>query len=172
MAVAMSAAACSPPADSTLRPHEVTVEKLVFELPAGWKQTEPTSAMRKLQATIPGPGGDAELAVFHFGEGQGGDLAANMQRWIDQIEFAPGSDTLREEFSSNGMTVYWVNFNGTLKPNPMDPTQREKRPDSRLLGAVIEGPGGPWYFKAVGPDATLKPQRDTFLHMLESARPE
>jgi hypothetical protein len=150
----------------------VTVEHLSFVLPAGWQKQPPKSEMRAFEARIPGPGGDAEFAVFFFGEGKGGDTRSNIQRWIDQIEFAPGSDTDREEFAANGMTVFWVNFNGTLKPNPMDPTIQERRPNSRLLAAVIEGPRGPWFFKAVGPDATLKPQRDTFLGMLESARPE
>ncbi|HYD50046.1 MAG TPA: hypothetical protein VEB21_16935 [Terriglobales bacterium] len=171
LAAALVVAGCQQqPVDSS-EPTAVTVEKLTLELPEGWQRTEPTSSMRKLQARIPGPGGDAEFAVFHFGEGQGGDVAANMQRWIDQIEFAPGADTHREEFSANGMTIYWVNFSGTLKPDPMT-GQRERRPNSRMLGAVIEGPGGPWFLKAVGPDATLKGQRDAFLRMLESARPE
>jgi hypothetical protein len=46
----------------------------------------------------------------------------------------------------------------------------EAQPNSRLLGAVVEGPGGPWFFKATGPSATLGAQRDAFLAMLESLR--
>jgi hypothetical protein len=48
----------------------------------------------------------------------------------------------------------------------------EAVPDARLLGAVVEGPGGPWFFKATGPDSTLGPQRDAFLAMLKSVRPK
>lgn len=127
--------------------------------------------MRAFEAKVPGAGGDASLALFFFGEGKGGDTAANIQRWIDQIEFVPGSDTYREEFSANGMTIFWVNFSGTLKPDPMAPQANERRPNSRMLAAVIEGPGGPWYFKLVGPDATVGPQRDAFVAMLQTVRP-
>jgi hypothetical protein len=44
------------------------------------------------------------------------------------------------------------------------------QPGFRLLGAVVEGPGGPWFFKATGPDATLGPQKDAFVAMLKSVR--
>lgn len=127
--------------------------------------------MRALQARIPGKAGDAELTVFYFGEGKGGSPRDNIQRWIDQIEFQPKSSTRREEFSANGMTVYWVDFSGTLRADPMGGGSSQRKPASRLLAAVIEGPGGPWFFKALGPDATLDEQRDNFVHMLESARP-
>jgi hypothetical protein len=34
---------------------------------------------------------------------------------------------------------------------------------------VIEGDGGPWYLRLVGPGATLAAQREAFLKMLRSA---
>lgn len=148
----------------------VEIPRLAIDLPREWQAEQPSSTMRALQARIAGPGGDAELTVFYFGEGKGGDIAENIQRWIDQIQFGPKSSTQREEFSTNGLTVYWVDFSGTLKPDPMGPA-REPKPNSRLLGAVIEGPGGPWFFKVIGPDATVGPQRDAFVRMLESAKP-
>jgi len=45
-----------------------------------------------------------------------------------------------------------------------------EKPGSRLLGAVVEGPGGPWFFKAAGPDATLSAEKDNFLKLLHSVR--
>jgi hypothetical protein len=44
------------------------------------------------------------------------------------------------------------------------------RPNYRLLGAVVEGPLGPWFFKATGPDETLSAERSTFLAMLRTMR--
>jgi hypothetical protein len=38
----------------------------------------------------------------------------------------------------------------------------------RLLAAAIEGPGGPWFFRIVGPDATVKGAKPAFDAMLES----
>lgn len=158
---------------STVAPENVvSLPQLELDLPAAWKQEPPTSTMRAAQARISGPGGDAELTVFHFGEGKGGGVAENLQRWVDQMEFAPGSSTHREEFTANGYTIYWVDFQGTRRASDMGTGPAEEQPHARLLGAVIEGPGGPWYLKASGPDATLGPQRDAFLRMLESVRPK
>jgi len=44
------------------------------------------------------------------------------------------------------------------------------QPGQRLFGAVIEGPGGPWFFKGTGPEATMDGNREAFLTMLKSVR--
>ena len=40
----------------------------------------------------------------------------------------------------------------------------------RLIGAVVEGDGGPWFFKLTGPDATLAAARGAYLEMLAGVR--
>lgn len=137
--------------------------ELPFELPAGWQETQPSSQMRLKQATIPGPGGDAELAVFFFGPGSGGGVEDNVQRWIGQME--PTAEPQRDSFESGDYRVTWVEVDGTLKAGTMG-GPAEAQPGSTLLGAVVEGPGGPWFFKATGPEATLEAERDAFLGML------
>jgi hypothetical protein len=148
----------------------IELDKIRFELPPGWEAQPPSSKMRVAQATIPGEAGAAQLGVFFFGEGQGGGADENIRRWISQIELAPGSSTGRQQFDVHGYTVTWVDFEGTLQPAPMAGGPNESQPGSRLLGAIVEGPGGPWFFKATGPSATLAPQRDAFIAMLESIR--
>lgn len=143
---------------------------LAFDMPAGWTE-EPASGMRMAQATIPGPGGPGSLTVFFFGPGGGGPVDANIQRWIEQVETS--AQAKQETFETgNGYQVTWVEVAGTLKPSMMGTGPTEPQPNSRLLGAVVEGPGGPWFFKATGPDATLAPQREAFLGMVRSVRPE
>jgi hypothetical protein len=139
-----------------------------FDLPQSWQSQPPSSSMRVAQATIPGAGGPGELAVFFFGPGGGGGVEANIQRWIDQME-SPGQPT-PETFEANGFKVTWIDVQGTLKPSTMGSGPATPQPNSRLLGAVVEGPGGPWFFKATGPEATLGPQRDAFVAMLKSVR--
>jgi hypothetical protein len=140
---------------------------LDFELPAGWERQTPGTNMRLAQATIPGPGGPGEFAVFHFGAGDGGAVEPNLQRWADQMG---GAAPQRESFEANGLQVTWIDLAGTLQPSGMGMGPSTPQPNSRLLGAVVEGPGGPWFFKATGPDATLGPQRDAFVRMLKSVR--
>lgn len=147
------------------------VKGLHVVLPAGWTVVPPVSPMRAAQAVIEGPGGPAELAVFHFGAGQGGDIEANIQRWMAQIVPQPGTSPRREAFAAaDGLRVTWVDAEGTLQGGPMGMGPSTPRPDSRLLGAVVEGDGGPWFFKATGPDVTLAGQRLAFRGMLQRAR--
>lgn len=144
---------------------------LDFDLPAGWQSQTPESEMRLAQAAIPGPGGPGQLAVFFFGPGGGGTVEANIQRWIDQMEPAKGSSPKPETFQTDkGFKVTWVDVKGTLKPSSMGMGPAKEQPGSRLLGAVVEGPGGPWFFKVTGPDSTIGGQRDAFLTMLKSVR--
>lgn len=143
-----------------------------FDLPADWQSEAPQSSMRLAQAAIPGPGGPGQLAVFYFGPGGGGGVEDNIQRWIGQMEVAPGAEPRRETFDVNGYRATVVDVEGTILPSTMGMGPSTPQPDSRLLGAVVEGPGGPWFFKATGPEATLGPQREAFLTMLRSVRAE
>lgn len=139
-----------------------------FDVPKAWKSEKPSSSMRLMQASIPGSGGPGELAVFYFGPGQGGPVDANINRWIGQMEGA--SQPTPETFEVNGYRVTWVDVKGTLKASQMGMGPSSPIPNARLFGGVVEGPGGPWFFKAQGPDATLAPQRDAFVAMLKSVR--
>jgi hypothetical protein len=147
----------------------LVVKGLAVELPPGWTSVPPASAMRAAQASIAGPGGPAELAVFHFGAGQGGDVESNIQRWLSQIVPQPGTTPQRQNLTANGLRISFVDAEGTLQPGQMGMGPQTPQPGSRLLGAVIEGDGGPWFFKATGPDLTLAPQRLAFLGMLQKA---
>jgi hypothetical protein len=150
---------------------QVDIKRLSFLLPAGWEQVPPSSSMRAAQAVIRGPGGPAEMAVFYFGAGQGGDVDANLQRWMSQVVPAAGEAPHHETFENGGLRISWVDVSGTLNPGQMGMGPSVPQPGSRLFGAVIEGDGGPWFFKVIGPQATLDPQRDAFVALLRSATP-
>jgi hypothetical protein len=139
-----------------------------FDLPKSWQSQPPSSSMRLSQAVIPGPGGPGEFAVFFFGPGGGGGVEANIDRWVGQMETT--DQPKPEVFESGGLKVTWVDVKGTLKPSQMGMSNTTAVSNARLYGAVVEGPGGPWFFKATGPDATLGPQRDAFVTMLKSVR--
>ena len=141
-----------------------------FSVPASWQNEQPANNMRVAQAIIPGPGGPGNLVVFYFGPGGGGGVEANIQRWVDQMEVPAGNNPAPETFEANGYRVTWIDVPGTLKPSTMGTGPTTEQPNSRLLGAVVEGPGGPWFFKATGPDSTISAERDNFLTMLKSVK--
>jgi hypothetical protein len=139
-----------------------------YDLPAGWIREAPSSSMRLDQATIPGPAGDGQLTVFFFGVGGGGGIDANLDRWAAQVqhEAAPAKGS----FEIDGFRVTTIEVEGTLLPSGMGAGPTEPQPGSVLYGGVIEGAGGPWFFKATGPKATMEPQKDAFIGMLKSVR--
>ncbi len=139
-----------------------------MDLPKAWEKQDPSSTMRIAQAAIPGPGGPGEFAVFFFGPGGGGSVDANIERWVGQMETSDHPKP--ETFESGGMKVTWVDVKGTMKPSQMGMAPSQPLTDARLYGAVVEGPGGPWFFKATGSNKTMAPQRDAFVAMLKSVR--
>ncbi len=142
---------------------------IAFDLPKAWKAETPKSGMRLAQASIPGAKGAGDFAVFYFGPGGGGPVEANIARWVGQME-GSGPKPVPEMMEANGYKVTWVDAKGTMKGGQMGMGPATAIPEARLYGAVVEGPGGPWFFKAQGPDSTLAPQRDAFVTMLKSVR--
>jgi hypothetical protein len=142
-----------------------------FHRPAGWTFGEPSSSMRLAEAGIPGDAGPALLTVFFFGEGGGGGTEANLQRWAGQIVPDDGTEPARGAFEVNGYTVSTIAVEGTLQPSRMGGGPTEPTPGSKLIGAVVEGPGGPWFFKVTGPAATVSEAEPAFDTMLRSVRP-
>lgn len=147
---------------------------LDYRLPEDWVAEPPANTMRLAQARIPGEAGDGELALFYFGPGGGGGTEANIQRWLGQLQAAPGAEPERETFETGDLTVHTVVGRGTLTPSPMTMQggTPEPQPGSMLLGAVVEGPGGPWFFKVTGPAETLEPYREDFFEMVRNVRLE
>ena len=65
---------------------------LQFEPPEGWIEEAAAAPMRVAQFTLPKAERDAEdavLVVFYFG-GEGGDLEANLERWVSHMEQPDG----------------------------------------------------------------------------------
>lgn len=171
--VALAVPGCRPQPETTAS-GRLELPHLSVALPAGWQSVPPSSPMRTAQVFVPGGVGiedDLDLAVFHFGEGKGGSVADNVRRWVDEIEFAPGTSVHREEFGAHGYTVYMVDFEGTLRAGIKKGGAIRRVPNARILGGIVEGPGGPWYFKLTGPSDIVAQRRDGFLQMLESVQP-
>lgn len=148
----------------------ISVPGATFVMPESWSSETPSSSMRLAQAAIPGPGGDGQLAVFFFGAGSGGDVEANLNRWAGQME--ADAAPLRDGFILGTWEVSWIEVSGTLKPSTMGGGPTEPQPGWILIGAVVEGEGGPWFFKVTGPAATIEAERKSFMDLLKSGRPQ
>lgn len=134
---------------------------LRYTVPQSWQRVPAPSDMRAAQYRIPGatPEADAEVVLFFFGPGQGGTTEANLERWYGQFtqpDGRPSKDaavvTVR---TVNGLKVTTVDLRGTYRAQMRPGEGGGPKPDTRMLAAAIEGPGGPWFLRIVGPAATI-----------------
>ena len=150
---------------------------LKWTAPSGW-EARPASGMRAATYIAPPAKGDsegAECAVFDGGIG--GGVQANIDRWIGQFEQADGSSSAakakQQKETINGMTVTTVDLTGVFAGGgmAMGATQpATKKPGYRLLGAIVEAPGGEVFFKMTGPAKTMAAAQADFQAMLKSIR--
>jgi hypothetical protein len=134
----------------------------------------PSSSMRRAQYRLSGPGGPAECVVFYFGPGQGGDAKANAARWAGQFRRPDGSAVgdayTTRETQVGDLAVLLVEVTGTyvggMGGGPIGP----ERAGYMLLGAIADGPDAKWFFRAIGPRATLEGQRSAFDRMIRSLK--
>lgn len=155
----------------------VEVDGLTYRVPTSWSSVDSGSQMRRAQYVIPGEGQeDGELVLYFFGEGSGGGTQANIDRWVGQFETAEGAPAREHSTSShfehNDLSFTTVEVEGTMKATQMPGMGggSEDKAGWGMLGAVVEGPGGPWFFKATGPEEVMEEARVGFDAMLRSAR--
>jgi hypothetical protein len=152
--------------------------RLRYAVPTAWARVPAPSDMRAAQYRIPKVAGDTEdgeLVLFFFGSGQGGTADANLERWYTQFSRPDGKPvkdaavvTIR---TVNGLKVTSVDLSGTYKPAPMGGAAGAPKTDWRMLAAVIEGEGGPWFFRATGPEKTMADAKPEFDALLASVAP-
>jgi hypothetical protein len=143
---------------------------IAWTVPARWTAGQ-GSSMRVATYAVPGPKGAAagECAVFFFGPGQGGGIEDNVARWGKQFEGAPKPATRSSQQA--GLRVTRAEVAGTyLAPGGPMMQSTGKKTGWRLLGAIVEAPGGNVFFKLTGPAATVAGAQAEFDALVASAR--
>ncbi|MSU23383.1 MAG: hypothetical protein EXS32_06105 [Opitutus sp.] len=131
---------------------------LTWTAPTHWKPIA-ASAMRKGSYAVAGIGGaDADLSITAFPGDVGGELA-NLNRWRGQLSLAPASAAelaaTITRFEQGGLKFAVVDFDNGQQ---------------RLLGAIVPVSGSTWFFKLLGPAATLAKEKSAFLEFLQTVK--
>jgi hypothetical protein len=171
-AIALMAAAVSV---ASADPVRTQAAGLRFSHPGEWVRVPAPSDMRAAQFRVPRTGADtedAEAVLFYFGAGQGGGTQENLERWYGQMTQPDGKPSKDAGIVTiktvKGLKVTALDLAGTYKGMPAPGQPAVAKPGYRLLAAAIEGEGGPWFFRVVGPDATVKAAKPGFDALLES----
>ena len=148
---------------------------LTWTAPAEWK-SQGERPMRAATYSIPAAKGDsetAELAVFFFGKSEGGGVDANVKRWIEQFQKADGTSAAKDANVKKdkiaGLPATTLDVKGTYMGGSMMGPSTPK-PGYRLLGAIVEGPGGNVFFKLTGPEKTVSSAEKSFRQLLDGLK--
>ena len=152
---------------------EETIKELVLGIPKEWEK-QPAGGMRVAQWTIPGPGGDGECVVFRFPGGAGG-VEANIKRWKGMFK-PPEGKTIDDiskttDFKAGDLKVTLVDVTGhyVAAVRPGEDAKHDES-DYRMLAAIIEGQGDPFFLKTTGPQKTLDLWADPYTKALKEAK--
>jgi len=146
-----------------------------FDVPGNWKSSKPASSMRRAQLAIPKAAGDkedGELVLFAF-PGGAGTVEANIERWAGQFRGDDNQPPMPKSSKAKGQNteVTKVELSGRyvapLAPGSPDTVNK---PDFELVGLIVITPDISYFFKAVGPKATMKAAAKDFDALVASIK--
>jgi len=150
-----------------------SVAGLRWAAPADWKNegARPMRAATYIVAPAAGDQANAECVVYFFGEGQGGSVEANIERWKGQFRTTDGKPAAAQiaKRTSRGLTITTIDASGDYS-GMGGPMARGQSAVSgyRLLGAIVEGPRGNVFVKFTGPAKTMAANQKKFEQLVAS----
>jgi hypothetical protein len=144
---------------------------LHWTAPAGWKAGPPQTMRAATYAVDAAPGDTArsECVVYFFGAGQGGSVEANIERWKGQFTNAgkPAAAVVSKH-AAHGIPMTTIDVAGEYSGLGGPLAASKPVPGYRLLGAIVEGPGGNIFVKFTGPAKTMAANKAKFDALLAS----
>lgn len=153
----------------------ISFKGFAMDVPGTWNAQVGANPMRAAQFEWAKAEKDPEAPtciVFYFGPGGGGSVEGNLARWRGQFDEkgdpAPGKT---ESFNTDHAKFTLLEKTGTFKQQAsMMSPEFTPKPGWEMLAAVAELDGGPIFFRATGPEASMKAQREAFITALKSLR--
>jgi hypothetical protein len=128
---------------------------LKWTAPAGWT-SQGSAPFRVVTWKVQ----DAECIVYFFGEGQGGSIEANLDRWQGQFS-QKGKVTKR---SVNGVAMTAIDLAGTYTEGP--------HANYRMVATVAEGPKGNLFIRFIGPQKTVTSEMPKYEQLISTFQRE
>lgn len=182
LALACSRAPSEPEPGAKPAATSAAVPPITFSPPGTWNRVESSSTGEKRAVyKVPKVGADkedAELTVFFYGTGSGGDPQPHVDEWLRFFEGDPQKDGRRETVVVDGRTLDFAETAGKYKmpvgppigPNKKTPMQIVKEDFRILIGVVHTKEQGNWFFRLIGPNDTVLSSRDAFQTLVREAK--
>jgi hypothetical protein len=134
-------------------------------VPRGWVPRAPSSQMRLAEYTVRGADGTAgaEVVVYFFGAGQGGNVEANLTRWKAQFSTPDGSpvpETVTRD-TTGAFPLTFAEYRGTYARGTGTGSSAEQaRPNNTLVAGIAETPRGTLFIQLFGPTPNVQAEKD------------
>jgi hypothetical protein len=133
--------------------------KPTWQVPAGWQEVT-AGQFLVAKFTLTGDGATAAVNVSSS-PGDGGGLAANVNRWRGQLGLPPSPDISATPVDITGGKASLVDFSGT--------DARTSQP-SRLVGVIVSQAGQTWFYKLMGDAKVVESQKDAFTKFVQGVK--
>ena len=164
--VALFSAAVLPvSAQDAVKKETLQAGEFSFKYAKPWIRQQVTSSMRAGQLTYDHASEDlkdVELVIYYFGQGQGGGIDANIQRWIGQFQGTPEKKIEKKTLGDREVT--FLKASGTYMESSGGPISGNKteRPGYTMLAAILPSEKGAVFLKLTGPDKSVEAMKDAF----------
>ena len=143
-------------------------------VPTGWTTVTPSSSSRLAQFGV-GAADSAnrtEVVVFFFGQVQGANVEANLERWKGQFSTPDGSPVSERvtRDSSGAFPITIGEYRGTYRRGIGAGSADSVRTGQALVAAVIETPRGMLFAQLFGPVARVTAERETFVRFVKGIK--
>lgn len=139
---------------------------LAFDPPEGWAESD-GSSMRIASYEVPLEGFEpADFSITRF-PGDAGGIAANVNRWRQQIGLRPWKES---QVSSNRENLEVGNLDFALFDLRPQTDADKERVKERILAAILKFDGQSYFFKLRGDVFLVETQRSKFRQLIQSSR--
>ena len=156
-----------PPIDSSVAAPAAAISskgKPNWQVPAGWKEV-PGGQFFIAKFNIAGDGGAQATVNVSMSAGDGGGLAANVNRWRKQLGL---SDLSNDELAKAAKTVETAG--GKAAVVEMGGTDARTGQPAQLIGAMVTQSGQTWFYKLMGDAKVVEAQKDAFTKFVQSVK--
>jgi len=148
-----------PPPDSTAMTPSTDRPKWV--VPDGWQEA-PAGQFLVAKYSVAGEGGAQAAVNISSSAGNGGGVAANVNRWRKQLGLEALSD---DELSKSMKTV--PTSAGTATFVEMSGQDARSGQPAALVAAIVVQPGYTWFYKLMGDGTVVTAQKDAFTRFVQ-----
>ena len=135
-----------------------------WEVPAGWKEI-PGGQFLVAKFTLTGDGGAQAGVNVSMSAGDGGGLAANVNRWRGQLGQTPWSAADLQKQTKEIPVA-----SGTATVIEMSGTDARSGQAASLVGAMVMQPGQAWFYKLMGNAKVVESQKAVFTKFVQTVK--